>query len=718
MELLVRTSLAVRRVLRAGTGTTVALALAMYALFFARTLPLVASGLAALFPALLFAARIRRKVRLASEAPFHVDLDLGLLAATLFALLPVLGPGVEAYAVPLSYFLLAFLAAFVRPAAAVITLVVLLGLDAGGRFLTQGEVPWLALAPRAGLSTAFVALNLLFVRGEVARIRRAARARIDEELRKLKDDARSYRLLGAGAGQDRSEDRLERSSVEEIQKAVHYALELLRRTLHGHTAVLLWLNDAGTHLRISELSTISDDVNDAPFAVGDGVLGAVVARKERVALGNLKPSYKVPYYAGANPARVLLALPIVEAHQGAHSLRGILAIDRSENVAFTEQEEELAAQAARYCLRAIQNERVFVQLERAKVEQGKLYRAAQALGAALSEKDVLDAGVRAAREIASFDLAAVTLFDEATKQHEVVAATSQGGEIDDLIGARFAHNAGLVAMVVQNRFPLPYKGEYDPSRQIVLTRNYPWPKLPSLLVLPLVLHDRPLGTLILGARRRHAFGDAVRPTLEVLASHLAVSLSNARMVHKLETMATTDGLTGLLNKRAMLENAEQKVASAARFGRKLSVLVTDIDFFKKVNDTYGHDVGDVVIKGLGEILKRQKRTTDMVARFGGEEFVVLCEQTDEKGAMLLAERIREELKKTTFHTPQGPLSVTCSIGVATFPEAGSSWEQLFKASDEALYVSKRSGRDRCTAAAPARTKMVPAAPPSTKRLVG
>jgi diguanylate cyclase (GGDEF)-like protein len=168
------------------------------------------------------------------------------------------------------------------------------------------------------------------------------------------------------------------------------------------------------------------------------------------------------------------------------------------------------------------------------------------------------------------------------------------------------------------------------------------------------------------------------------------------MVHKLETMATTDGLTGLLNKRALHEAAGQKIAAAARFKRRLAILVTDIDFFKKVNDTYGHDVGDQVIRGLGEILKRQKRATDMVARFGGEEFVVLCEQTDEKGAMLLAERIREELGKTTFHTPNGVVSVTCSLGVSTFPEAGADWESLFKAADEALYVSKRSGRNRST----------------------
>jgi diguanylate cyclase (GGDEF)-like protein len=110
-----------------------------------------------------------------------------------------------------------------------------------------------------------------------------------------------------------------------------------------------------------------------------------------------------------------------------------------------------------------------------------------------------------------------------------------------------------------------------------------------------------------------------------------------------------------------------------------------------------------VIKGLGDILRRVKRTTDVVARFGGEEFVVLCEQTDEQGAQLLGERIREELAKTVFQTPNGPLSVTCSVGVATFPRAGEKWEDLFKAADEALYASKRAGRDRVTVYVPPST---------------
>jgi diguanylate cyclase (GGDEF)-like protein len=701
MDSLVRASLLVRRGMRRGHGIAlcVALGACVVAGYGWATVDAV-SVLALSAWILLLASRVRTKVMSTGEAPLVIDIELGmLLAVGLDAALLRFEGGLSGTLSPAVYVLVALVAAFSRAAAglAVVAWVVLL--EAAIRRFTLHESGIGTLATHAGFVAAFALLNFAFLRAEVARIRVTARSKVERELLRLKEDARRYRLLGAGEAQkqdERSEDRLARSSVEEIHEAVHYALELLRRTLHLHTAVLLWLNEAGTHLRISELSTASDEIHDAPFAAGDGVLGAAVLQRQRVSLTNLKPSYKVPYYVGPCPVRALAALPLMEGE----TLRGVLAIDRSDNIGFTPEEEELAQKAARHCLRAIHNERIFVQLERAKVEQGKLYRAAQALGSAISERDVLDAGVRAAREIASFDLAAVTIYHEATQAHEVCAAKSDGGEIDDLVGARFAQNAGLVSMVVKNKCALPYKGDFDAERQVVLTRRLPWPHMPSLLVLPLVLRDRVLGTLILGANRRHAFGEAVRPTLEVLASHLAVSLSNARMVRELEQMATTDGLTGLLNKRALLEAAEQKVLAAARFGRKLSVVLCDIDHFKGVNDTHGHDVGDLVIKGLGEVLTRQKRSTDIVARFGGEEFVVVCEQTDEAGGMLLAERIREDFAKTTFHVPAGPLKVTCSIGVSTFPELGREWEPLFKAADEALYVSKRSGRNRSSAALP------------------
>jgi diguanylate cyclase (GGDEF)-like protein len=724
MEPLVRVSLGVRTLWRSVHGLAAALALSAYLVGGgAQQNFSSAQGAALLAWATLLAVRVRRKLsgdarpasgRPAAAAaasgrapsPLLLDVEVGVLLAiaTLGGLVRFDG-GLNGRFSPLVYVLVAVVAAFARPLAGIAVVGWIVGLEAALRFVTLAENDTGGFLTHTCFVGAFALLNLALLRAELARVRASARARIEAQLVQIREDARVYRLLGsggeggaeaaAGDGADREgarSDRLARASVEEIHLTVHYALDLLRRSLDLHTAVLLWLNDRGTHLRIRELSTASEEILDAPFPAADGVLGAALAQRGPVAIHKLRASHRVPYYARPCPVRAFAAIPVLEGE----TLRGILAVDRLIDRAFLPEEQEITAQAARFCLRAIQNERMFLQLERAKVEQGKLYRAARSLGAALSEQDVVDAGVKAAREIASFDVAAVTVYDAETRMHEVVAAKGDGGEVDALVGVRFAHNTGLVSMVVQNRCPLPWRGEHEAKKQVVLARRLRWPAHPSLLVLPLPLHDRALGTLILGARRRGAFGDAVRPTLEVLASHLAVSLSNARMVHKLETMATTDGLTGLLNKRAMSEAAEQKIAAAARFQRKLACLVVDIDFFKKVNDTHGHDVGDLVIRGLGDVLKRQKRATDLVARFGGEEFVVLCEQTDEKGAVLLAERIREELGKTSFRTATASVAVTCSIGVATFPEAGDAWETLFKAADEALYISKRSGRNRST----------------------
>jgi diguanylate cyclase (GGDEF)-like protein len=247
---------------------------------------------------------------------------------------------------------------------------------------------------------------------------------------------------------------------------------------------------------------------------------------------------------------------------------------------------------------------------------------------------------------------------------------------------------------VKARHALPYKGHFDPKTQYLFTRNVAMEGYESVLCLPLVVRDHAIGTLTLAAKRRNAFPDAMRQLLGVLAANAAVAMSNASAVRRLEEMATTDPMTNLLNKRALEAEFERRIRSAARFGKRLSVLVTDIDKFKSVNDTYGHSTGDVVIKGLGQVLSKCKRETDAVARFGGEEFVLVCEETDIEGAYALAERIRTELAATTFATEMGPLKVTCSLGVAEFPRDGQNRADLFSRADEALYEAKRGGRNQ------------------------
>ncbi len=644
---------------------------------------------------------IRRLGRLSPQATARLDFELFTHLIVLVYAAVLHAPGrLEGPFYPVVYALVMIAAAFARPAAALGTVCFTVLTETAIETVANGH-PVDKVWPHAALMGVFALLNLLVFRAEIARVRQLSKRRIAGEIERMKEAARSYRLLGApSSAVDRAsippandDERLMHSGVEEIHQAVSYALDLLRRSLSLRTAALLWLDPSKTKLTIQELSTSDDAIAPGPFSARDGVFAAAIAQGQAVSVHGDRAAQHTPYYAALPEVGAVCAAPLIEAGHA----RGVLVVDRQEREPFTEGEEALITGATHFVLRAIENERIFAQLERAKVEQGKLYRAVDQLASATTERDVVEACVASAREFASFDLAVVTLFDRASGEHEIVAVS---GEAEGLVGQRFRHNSGLVSMVVANRHALPYRGDYDPARQIVFTRRLKPPDMPSLLVLPLLVHERALGTLLLGSKRRGAFGDSVRPTLEVLASHVAVSLANARMVKRLEELATTDGLTGLCNKRALIETAQQKLRSAGRFQKPLSILVTDIDHFKRVNDTYGHDVGDVVIRGFGDILKRVKRDTDVVGRFGGEEFVIVCEETDSEGALLLAERVRTELASTTFHTDQGPLNVTCSLGVATCPVAGKDWESLFKATDEALYASKRGGRNRVTAWSP------------------
>jgi two-component system, cell cycle response regulator len=654
--------------------------------------------------AVLIAVRGWRRTQAHDHSIFR-DVEIGaLLAVAAFAIAVHADRQTGGITHALVYVAVGVLSAFAHPFATAVTVAAAVGFEAALQAAAFGGAVPRDLGSHALFMSAIAAVNLSSLRMEIARVRSASKKELDAERERMREEARSYRLLrptgetarasGPGSrsapGASDGDERLLRSGVEEIQLSVLFALRLLRACLSVHTAMLLWLNERGTHLRISELVSDAEDheLCEGPFAAGDGILGIVLGQRAPVALAELKPSYLLPHYKDSCPVDAVCAVPVFE--HGA--LRGVLVVDRRGG-GFSAAEQELCEQAARFAARAIENERVFVQLERTRIEQGKLYRAVERLATAISEQEVVEAGVSSASEITAVDFAAFTSL-EPNDTHQIRAVRGESARL--LEGQRFAGNTGLVSMALKNRHTLPYRGHYDPSHQVVFARELPAPDMPSLLVLPLVVHDEPLGTLVLASRRAQAFDDAARSLLDVMASHLAVSLSNARMVRRLAEQATTDGLTGLFNKRALLDAAEHKLSAARRFGRQLSVLVCDIDHFKKVNDTYGHDIGDVVIKALAAIHQREKRLTDAVARFGGEEFVTLCEDTDAAGALLLAERIRAELAATTFHAGTQEFRCTCSIGIATFPAAGRSWEELFKAADAALYVSKRGGRDRTT----------------------
>jgi len=182
-------------------------------------------------------------------------------------------------------------------------------------------------------------------------------------------------------------------------------------------------------------------------------------------------------------------------------------------------------------------------------------------------------------------------------------------------------------------------------------------------------------------------------------------LQRSVLAKQLEELASTDQKTGLLNATAWHQHSQRELSRAARTGGEFSVLMIDLDFFKKVNDTYGHLAGDDMLIALANLLKRETRTHDLVGRFGGEEFTVLLSGATELDAMVAAERIRGmicELVVKSRTTDGSPVTIrdrSASIGVATYPNGGMTLDDVLASADAAVYTAKRTGRNRVVGSA-------------------
>jgi diguanylate cyclase (GGDEF)-like protein len=204
------------------------------------------------------------------------------------------------------------------------------------------------------------------------------------------------------------------------------------------------------------------------------------------------------------------------------------------------------------------------------------------------------------------------------------------------------------------------------------------------------------------ARREREFTREEGELLEYLAGQASVSIENASLHEMVQEQAVTDELTGLANSRALHAILEREIERGRRFNSPLALVMVDVDDFKRVNDTYGHQQGDEVLASVASVLRDLSRDIDAPARYGGEELAVVLPQTDSGGAMRLAERMREAVEAMRVPRVGGgaPLAVTASFGVAVIPDSASDKSSLIAAADAALYRAKRSGKNRVERAEP------------------
>lgn len=214
----------------------------------------------------------------------------------------------------------------------------------------------------------------------------------------------------------------------------------------------------------------------------------------------------------------------------------------------------------------------------------------------------------------------------------------------------------------------------------------------TYMAVPMIFDDKPIGILAIEDLPARDF-----EKFSILAAQFTLEMRRIVLYERVEEMAITDGLTKAFTKRYMMERLSEEFERSARHNFDLSFVMADIDHFKSYNDTYGHLVGDVVLRDIVDLLKSNTREVDLVGRFGGEEFCIILPETKKQDALLVSERIREMVQQRRFKAYDELTDVTLSMGIASYPEDCKKVSDLIEKSDSALYTAKNTGRNRvCT----------------------
>jgi diguanylate cyclase (GGDEF)-like protein len=218
----------------------------------------------------------------------------------------------------------------------------------------------------------------------------------------------------------------------------------------------------------------------------------------------------------------------------------------------------------------------------------------------------------------------------------------------------------------------------------------------SMMCVPLVLQRKIQGILYLDDFVTREFNKEAMNLLSILGSFAAMAIANAKLHNRTKLLAITDALTGLHNHRYFQQVFSLELSRSKRYQKPLSLIMLDVDNFKKFNDTHGHPNGDRALIAIGKIMGETLRNVDFAFRYGGEEFVILLPDTAQMPALLVAERLRENIERDVVKSLEGITGqpVTVSVGVASFPENGDRKEELFGKVDELMYKAKRCGKNK------------------------
>jgi diguanylate cyclase (GGDEF)-like protein len=386
---------------------------------------------------------------------------------------------------------------------------------------------------------------------------------------------------------------------------------------------------------------------------------------------------------GGRPARCFCAAPIL---LGGKPSGVMAALSTDREFVFEQRDLDVMQTAAGQVAVAIENARLFAEEQRRSRQFAFLNNISKTAISSEDAEQMLAEIVSEIQKNFRFDHIGIGILDYVTKAIEIKA---EAGSTAKALGKRVPLGVGIMGRVARTGETQLVQSAGEGHLLGVL------PESRAVLCIPIAYGESLLGVLNIESRREYAFSQQDVLILNTLADLLATALHNSFVFQKLQQQSITDGLTGIKTRRFFWEALTSEWKRASRSGRPFSVVLIDLDKFKEVNDTLGHLEGDLVLARVGRLLEQKCRQSNVVARYGGDEFIILMPETGVEQAQILAERLRLWIVTDPMLAEH---HISGSFGVASFPVHGFSVEDIIRVADAGMYVSKHAGGNRVSTA--------------------
>lgn len=465
-------------------------------------------------------------------------------------------------------------------------------------------------------------------------------------------------------------------------------LERIKDFLSPYTVCFVKIKEDGKFYKIVDAISDNDYLRyNEDISLEQGVVGWIAKYCKLLNLKDYRGSKEsLNYYDRYVPIKSFLGVPVFFNDK----IFGVLFIDDLESNVFTNETENILKISASQIEDVLQNTRLLQQMNQQSKEFKALYYASKEMLKYVKLEETINGFLMLLQPFIKYDYAIVTLKDENGEQ----IIRFQKGFDEKLLDKKVSENT-LTLWAINHKTILDIKKYGEKKRKVhVLSEDIKLGDFNRLIIIPIIIDaEEKEGALILFFLEEGPT-EYEKNLLEILTNQLTTSIAKALYVEKINLMATTDGLTGVYNHRHFQEKFSEVLERAKRYDEIFSLILLDIDFFKKVNDTYGHPVGDLVLKKVSQKIKSSSRKIDIVARYGGEEFAIILPQIDRDNALKFAERLRKEISEMTIIFDGGKLNVTVSMGISSFPSDGQEKAVLIDKADKCLYEAKKLGRNR------------------------